>query len=168
MLVVFVVSDLVFAWGTGSVCNVVVGFHSVVCIFKALMSLCVLFCRTIFKSCPRLHTLRLQHLCVPSMYPSNSFDLGPSPLRVGDVGPDKYVLPPVLSCGCGQLSEKGFAAVRWHCSDLSSVTLVLQVRVYGNCCRSSVISLTNMSDLFWWILCHNRQEAKCNRIGYYQ
>ncbi|KAG0578217.1 hypothetical protein KC19_4G006400 [Ceratodon purpureus] len=82
--------------------------------------------QTIFKSCPRLHTLRLQHLCVPSMYPSNSFDLGPSPLRVGDVGPDRYVLPPVLSCGCGQLSEKGFAALRWHCSDLSSVTLVLQ------------------------------------------
>ncbi|XP_024366163.1 uncharacterized protein [Physcomitrium patens] len=82
--------------------------------------------QTIFKSCPRLHTLRLQHLCVPSMYPSNTFDLGPSPLRVGDIGPDNYILPPVLSCGCGQLSERGFAAVRWHCSDLSSVTLVLQ------------------------------------------
>lgn len=82
--------------------------------------------QTIFKSCARLHTLRLQHLCVPSMYPSNTFDLGPSPLRVGDIGPDNYILPPVLSCGCGQLSERGFAAVRWHCSDLSSVTLVLQ------------------------------------------
>lgn len=90
----------------------------------------VKFCRTIFKSCARLHTLRLQHLCVPSMYPSNTFDLGPSPLRVGDIGPDNYILPPVLSCGCGQLSERGFAAVRWHCSDLSSVTLVLQVRDY--------------------------------------
>jgi len=78
------------------------------------------------KNCPRLHTLRLQHLCVPSMYPSSSFEVGPSPLRVADVGPEKYVLPPVLSCGCGQLSEKAFAAVRWHCPDLNSVTLVLQ------------------------------------------
>lgn len=88
---------------------------------------CDLF-RIMLKNCPRLHTLRLQHLCVPSMYPSSSFEVGPSPLRVADVGPEKYVLPPVLSCGCGQLSEKAFAAVRWHCPDLNSVTLVLQVQ----------------------------------------
>lgn len=87
-------------------------------------------------------------------------------MRVGDVGPDKYVLPPVLSCGCGQLTEKGFAAVRWHCSDLSSVTLVLQVREYWNCltiCRSSVISLADMGDLFWWRLCIYRQEKNVTK-----
>lgn len=70
-------------------------------------------------------------------------------MRVGDFGPDKYVLPPVLSCGCGQLSEKGFAAVRWHCSDLSSVTLVLQVRALLICrpsSGSSGMSLTGISD----------------------
>lgn len=86
-----------------------------------------LSCRIILKSCPRLHTLRLQQLCVPAVYPSSSLEVGPSPLRVG-VGTEYELLRRVKPCGwCGHLTERGFAAVRWHCPDLCSVTLVLQV-----------------------------------------
>ena len=48
------------------------------------------------RMCPRLHTLCLQHLCQPSMYPSSSFEVGPSPLQVADVVPEKYSVTLVL------------------------------------------------------------------------
>jgi len=77
----------------------------------------------ITKSCPRLHTLRLLHICGAQHASSNDALSYPNRAELEPFKNESY-LP--TSCVCSHLSEKGFLDISRHCPDLMSVTLVFQ------------------------------------------
>ncbi|GLJ05612.1 hypothetical protein SUGI_0021160 [Cryptomeria japonica] len=77
----------------------------------------------ITKSCPRLHTLRLLHICDAKQTAAPDALFFPNRKEVVS---DRNASHLLTSCGCGHLSEKGFLNISQHCPNLMSVTLVLQ------------------------------------------
>lgn len=77
----------------------------------------------ITRNCPRLHTLRLLHICGAQQAPPTDAFLYPNRAEMEPFKNGSY-LP--TSCLCSSLSEKGFLDIGRHCPDLMSVTLVFQ------------------------------------------
>ncbi|KAH9326844.1 hypothetical protein KI387_007022, partial [Taxus chinensis] len=77
----------------------------------------------IIQRCPRLHTLRLLHICDAKQTAAPDALFFPNR---AEVVPERNASHLLTSCGCGHLSEKGFLGISQHCPDLMSVTLVLQ------------------------------------------